>query len=45
MNDAEVIRLAPGENRVLITNDKDFGEKVFPCLTKARSSLVFCDRT
>ena len=27
--DAEVIRRALAENRILVTNDKDFGEKVF----------------
>jgi len=29
MNDDSVIRKAYEENRILITNDKDFGEKVF----------------
>jgi len=29
LNDKEVLKLANKENRVLITNDKDFGELVF----------------
>jgi len=29
INDEEVIRLANNEGRILITNDKDFGELVF----------------
>lgn len=29
INDEEVIRLANDESRILITNDKDFGELVF----------------
>lgn len=29
MNDDEVIEKASRENRILITNDKDFGEKIF----------------
>ena len=29
INDEEVIRLANNEERILITNDKDFGELVF----------------
>lgn len=29
INDEEVIRLANDEGRILITNDKDFGELVF----------------
>jgi len=29
MQDAEVIQKAFAENRILVTNDKDFGEKVF----------------
>jgi predicted nuclease of predicted toxin-antitoxin system len=28
-DDKEIIRLANGQNRILITNDKDFGELVF----------------
>ena len=29
MDDDEVIRRAFAENRILVTNDKDFGEKVY----------------
>ena len=29
MQDAEVIQKAFADNRILVTNDKDFGEKVF----------------
>ncbi len=29
MDDEEVIRRALTENRILVTNDKDFGEKVY----------------
>jgi predicted nuclease of predicted toxin-antitoxin system len=29
LDDVEVIRKAYAENRILITNDKDFGEKVY----------------
>lgn len=29
MEDDEIIRRATDENRIIITNDKDFGEKIF----------------
>lgn len=29
MADADILKMALGENRILITNDKDFGEMVF----------------
>lgn len=29
MHDADIIRRAFADNRILVTNDKDFGEKVF----------------
>ncbi|MBM3145985.1 MAG: hypothetical protein FJ010_13660 [Chloroflexi bacterium] len=44
MDDDDIVEKANNENRILITNDKDFGEKIWGCIIccqRARSKIPF----